>query len=132
MQRAIGRTGFRLKRCQEGIGQRPTGELGEAPGIRPGGESNQSRPPNRQQSSWRAARRETSDLTECKTQDALYRLDPLREHLFPAEQARIVRSLVERVVVGPAGADIRLRLDGLGGLGRDLTAISPGALRAAA
>ena len=27
-----------------------------------------------------------------------------------------MRSLVERVVVGPAGADIRLRLDGLGGL----------------
>jgi hypothetical protein len=49
-----------------------------------------------------------------------------------AEQARIVRSLVERVVIGPAGADIRLRLDGLGGLVRDLTAISPGALRAAA
>ncbi len=81
---------------------------------------------------WRAARREASDLTEGETQDALHRLDPLWEHLFPAEQARIVRSLVERVVIGPAGADIRLRLDGLGGLVRDLTAISPGALRAAA
>jgi hypothetical protein len=43
-----------------------------------------------------------------------------------------VRSLVERVVVGPAGADIRLRLDGLGGLVRDLTAIVPSALMAAA
>ena len=67
-----------------------------------------------------------------ETQDALHRLDPLWEHLFPAEQARIVRSLVERVVVGPAGADIRLRLDGLGGLVRDLTAIARDALRAAA
>jgi DNA invertase Pin-like site-specific DNA recombinase len=81
---------------------------------------------------WRAARREAPDLTEGETQDALHRLDPLWEHLFPAEQARIVRSLVERVVVGPAGADIRLRLDGLGGLVRDLSAISPSALRAAA
>jgi hypothetical protein len=54
------------------------------------------------------------------------------EHLFPAEQSRIVRSLVERVVVGPAGADIRLRLDGLGSLVRDLGAIVPDALRAAA
>jgi hypothetical protein len=57
---------------------------------------------------------------------------PLWGELFPAEQARIVRSLVERVVVGPAGADIRLRLEGLGGLVRDLTAIAPAALRAAA
>ena len=81
---------------------------------------------------WRAARRDAPDLTEGETQDALHRLDPLWEHLFPAEQARIVRSLVERVVIGPAGADIRLRLDGLGGLVRDLTAISPSALRAAA
>ena len=81
---------------------------------------------------WRAARREAPDLTETETADALHRLDPLWEHLFPAEQARIVRSLVERVVVGPAGADIRLRLDGLGGLVRDLTAISPSALMAAA
>ena len=70
---------------------------------------------------WRAARREPPDLTEGETQDALHRLDPLWEHLFPAE----------RVVVGPAGADIRLRLDGLGGLVRDLTAISPGTLMAA-
>ena len=81
---------------------------------------------------WRAARRGVPDLTEGETQDALHRLDPLWEHLFPAEQARIVRSLVERVVVGPAGADIRLRLDGLGGLVRDLTAIRSDALRAAA
>ena len=81
---------------------------------------------------WRAARRDAPELTEAETQDALHRLDPLWEHLFPAEQARIVRSLVERVVVGPAGADIRLRLDGLGSLVRDLGAIVPDALRAAA
>ena len=80
---------------------------------------------------WRAVRREAPDLTEGETHDALDRLDPLWEQLFPAEQARIVRSLVERVVVGPAGADIRLRLDGLSGLVRDLTAIAPAALRAA-
>jgi len=81
---------------------------------------------------WRAARKDAPDLSEGETQDALHRLDPLWAQLFPAEQARIVRSLVERVVVGPAGADIRLRLDGLGGLVRDLTATAPGALRAAA
>jgi hypothetical protein len=42
--------------------------------------------------------------------------------LFPAEQARIVQTLVDRVVVGPAGADIRLRIEGLAGLVRDLAA----------
>ena len=72
---------------------------------------------------WRAARREAPELTEGEMQDALHQFDPLWEHLFPAEQARIVRSLVERVVVGPAGADIRLRVEGLGGLVRNLTAI---------
>jgi hypothetical protein len=45
--------------------------------------------------------------------EALERLDPLWDELFPAEQARIVRLLVERVEVGPAGADIRLRVAGL-------------------
>jgi DNA invertase Pin-like site-specific DNA recombinase len=81
---------------------------------------------------WLAARRETPDLTEREVRDALHRLDPLWDELFPAEQARIVRALVERVVVGPAGADIRLRVEGLAGLVRDLTAIAPEALRAAA
>jgi DNA invertase Pin-like site-specific DNA recombinase len=81
---------------------------------------------------WRAARTDAQDLTEGETREALHRLDPLWEQLFPAEQARIVRSLVERVVVGPAGADIRLRVEGLAGLVRDLTAIAPKALKAAA
>ena len=58
---------------------------------------------------WLAARAEAPDLTEGETREALARLDPLWDELFPAEQARIVRLLVERVEVGPAGADIRLR-----------------------
>jgi DNA invertase Pin-like site-specific DNA recombinase len=81
---------------------------------------------------WRAARGVAPALTEGETREALHRLDPLWEQLFPAEQARIVRSLVERVVVSPAGADIRLRLEGLASLVRDLTAIAPSALMAAA
>jgi DNA invertase Pin-like site-specific DNA recombinase len=81
---------------------------------------------------WLAARAEAPGLTEHETRDALGRLEPLWDQLFPAEQARIVRALVERVEVGPAGADIRLRVEGLAGLVRDLTAIAPEALRAAA
>ena len=73
---------------------------------------------------WHAAQGEAGDLTEAETREALEQLDPLWDELFPAEQARIVRSLVERVDVSPAGADIRLRLDGLAGLVRDLR-VSP-------
>lgn len=57
---------------------------------------------------------------------------PRRHALFPAEQARIMRLLVERVEVGPAGADIRLRVEGLANLVRDLGAAGPGALEGAA
>ena len=81
---------------------------------------------------WLAARAEAPDLKESEVRDALTRLDPLWGELFPAEQARIVRALVERVVVGPAGADIRLRVVGLAGLVRDLTVVAPEALKAAA
>ena len=81
---------------------------------------------------WLAARAESPDLTEHETRDALGRLEPLWDELFPAEQARIVRALVERVVVGPAGADIRLRVAGLASLARDLRAGAPDAGRVAA
>ena len=81
---------------------------------------------------WLAAKRDVPDLTEREVLDALHRLDPLWGELFPAEQARIVRALVERVVVGPTSVDIRLRVEGLAGLVRDLGAIAPEALKAAA
>jgi hypothetical protein len=81
---------------------------------------------------WQAARAQAPDLTEGATREALQRLDPLWEELFPAEQARIVRLLVERVVLGPDGADIRLRVEGLAGLVRDLGAGRPATLEAAA
>ena len=81
---------------------------------------------------WLAARVKMPDLTEDEARDALTQLDPLWEQLFPAEQARIVRLLVERVEIGPAGADIRLRLDGLVGLVADLSVMHPNAMQAAA
>ncbi len=81
---------------------------------------------------WLAARAEAPTLTEAEVREALERLDPLWDELFPAEQARIVRLLVERVEVGPGGADIRLRVAGLTSLMRDLGAGAPDATRAAA
>ena len=81
---------------------------------------------------WLAARPEAPDLADAGVREALERLDPLWDELFPAEQARIVRLLVERVEVGPAGANIRLRVAGLASLVRDLGVPGPGALEAAA
>jgi DNA invertase Pin-like site-specific DNA recombinase len=80
---------------------------------------------------WRAARQSTTNISEAEVREALNRLDPLWDELFPAEQARIVQLLVERVDVSPDGADIRLRTEGLTNLVADLLAITPGSRRAA-
>jgi hypothetical protein len=81
---------------------------------------------------WRAAQEEAPDLSEAEVREALAELDPLWEELFPAEQARIVRLLIERVEVGPDGADIRLRVAGLTSLMRELRGSGVESQRAAA
>src|SRR5689334_11012710 len=73
---------------------------------------------------WMAARAEAPDLTEAETRQALEQLDPLWDQLFPAEQARIIHLLVERVEVGPDGAAIRLRIAGLTGLVDELRSVT--------
>ena len=70
------------------------------------------------------------DVGEGDVREALERLDPLWNELFPAEQARIVQLLVERVDVRTDGADIRLRTEGLANLVTDLRAIKPQSRRA--
>jgi hypothetical protein len=80
---------------------------------------------------WRAARHSMGDITEAHVREALVHLDPLWDELFPAEQARIVQLLVERVDVSPDGADIRLRTEGLTNLVADLRAIKPESRKAA-
>jgi len=62
---------------------------------------------------------------------ALERLDPLWNELFPAEQMRIVQLLIARVDVSLDGVDIRLRTEGLANLVADLRAINPESRRAA-
>jgi DNA invertase Pin-like site-specific DNA recombinase len=68
---------------------------------------------------WRAAREEEADITEEDTRLALERLDEMWGELFPSEQARIFCLMVDRVEVGTDGAEVRLRLDGLGSLARE-------------
>jgi site-specific DNA recombinase len=65
---------------------------------------------------WRAARAEQADITEDEARGALTELDPLWDELFPAEQARIVHLLVERVDVRMHGFEVRLRPNGIAGL----------------
>ena len=51
---------------------------------------------------------------------ALQQLDPLWDELFPAEQARIVALLAERVDIGVGGLNVRLRVEGLAALAREM------------
>ena len=74
---------------------------------------------------WRVVRQTTKDISETEVREALERLDPLWDELFPAEQTRIIKLLVERVDVSPEIVDIRLRAEGLASLAADLNALRP-------
>jgi DNA invertase Pin-like site-specific DNA recombinase len=52
-------------------------------------------------------------LDEAKVTVAMTRLDAIWEQLFPAEQARIVKLLVEKVIVSPNDLEVRLRANGI-------------------
>ncbi len=69
---------------------------------------------------WKAAREQDGSITEAEVRAALTTLDPLWDELFPAEQARIVQLLVERVDVAETGISIRLCTQGLTSLVADL------------
>jgi site-specific DNA recombinase len=62
---------------------------------------------------WRRARKTSKTLAETDVRSALFEFDQLWNELFPAEQARIIQVLVERVDVGTDGVDIGLRVDGI-------------------
>ena len=50
---------------------------------------------------------------EDEAREALVALDPLWAELFPAEQARIIQLLIERVDIGTNGLKLRFRDKGL-------------------
>src|SRR5713101_2479049 len=72
---------------------------------------------------WRAARKSHKGITENDVRGALVEFEPLWAELFPAEQARIIELLVERVDLSPTGIDLRLRIDGLSSLCNDLRGV---------
>ena len=94
---------------QSGACRRPT--------SRPRSSTSSGRCSGRRRLSWpRGAprSRRAKDLSEATVREALERLDPLWDELFPAEQARIVQLLVQRVDLKPDGLELRLRTQGLG------------------
>ena len=72
-----------------------------------------------------AARRETPDVDERDVVAAVDRFTKVWSALFPAEQARIVKLLVERVTVTADGLAVDLRTDGLGTVVREMLAPKP-------
>jgi DNA invertase Pin-like site-specific DNA recombinase len=69
---------------------------------------------------WRAARKSIAGLTESEVAEELRRFDDLWGELFPAEQARIVQLLVQRVDISETGADVTLKVEGLSSVFHDL------------
>ncbi len=67
-----------------------------------------------------ALRTEVGSVDERAVISALGSFDQLWASLFPAEQARIVQLLVERVTIGTNGVAVDLRNDGLGSIIRDM------------
>jgi DNA invertase Pin-like site-specific DNA recombinase len=80
---------------------------------------------------WRSLRSAGQQMPEREVLQALQRFDPLWDELFPAEQARIVQLLVERVDVAVDGLGIRLRAEGLNSLVEELRSDAGGGKRAA-
>jgi len=67
-----------------------------------------------------AARRTDPDMDERDVATALAGFDGLWESLFPAEQARTARLLIERVTVSAEGLAVDLRTEGLGSVIREM------------
>jgi DNA invertase Pin-like site-specific DNA recombinase len=70
---------------------------------------------------WRSARKTVKAITESEVRAALKAFSPLWNELFPAEQARVIQLLVERVDVLADRVDIKLRIAGVTSLLGELT-----------
>ena len=61
-------------------------------------------------------------LDEAKVTVAMTRLNLIWDQLFPAEQTRIVKLLIEKVIVSPSDLEVRLRANGIEQLVQELQA----------
>lgn len=69
---------------------------------------------------WRALRKQRVEISEAEVRNSLVGFDELWNELFPAEQARLVELLVERVDIGAEKLDITLKIEGLTSLSSEL------------
>jgi len=58
-------------------------------------------------------------------------LDAIWDQLFPAEQSRIVKLLIEKVIVSPTDLEVRLRANGIERLAFEMQQTAAGAQEAA-
>ena len=65
---------------------------------------------------WKAIKDNSDDFSESDVHKALKEFHPVWNELFPAEQTRILRLLVEQVQVKQNNVDIKIRTDGLNSL----------------
>ncbi|TSJ64160.1 recombinase family protein [Starkeya sp. 3C] len=73
---------------------------------------------------WMTATVHDDRITESEVREAFERLDPVWDELFPAEQARLVQLLIERVDIKLDGIAIQLRIGGLTALLAELQSIT--------
>jgi site-specific DNA recombinase len=69
---------------------------------------------------WKEAREHGAGVTEEEVRTALAEFSALWDELFPAEQARIIQLLVERVELQPDRMSIKLCKNGLLSLANEL------------
>jgi hypothetical protein len=62
---------------------------------------------------WAAAKADDASPPEREVVNSITEFASLWDELFPAEQARIVRLLIERVDLSPKGMQVRLRAEAL-------------------
>lgn len=73
---------------------------------------------------WRAAKKLGREVTEREVRSALAEFEELWDELFPAEQARILELLVQRVDVHPDRVDVTLKIEGLTSLHSELRPVT--------
>lgn len=69
---------------------------------------------------WREAIKDDPGIIEQQVRDGLRNMHLIWDELFPAEQARMLRLLIDKVIVHPDRAEIRIHAEGLNSLIRDI------------
>lgn len=74
---------------------------------------------------WQKTREQEPNVKESQIREAFKNIDEVWDELFPAEQERIVKLLIQNVIVGKDGVDLRIRATGIGTLISHVKAMQP-------